>query len=314
MEKPQSLSEVKLESVAEVANVLRESLEFAKTRLAPDNFPVKYPLPVNGVGGEQIDIRERKGIVFRPGHVLNNIAVTGMTPKQAIEAALTFLLGEPQTLPADAPERNLYVVECDFAVPQVSKVPTLRVGKVDRAADALALIKPALEDVVAETERPILTPYIYKDVPVASDFEAKDAVAHPDKYAQKYGGKAIGIHEKSIFGGWSVLVLVSGNATEEAVTRQQNRLRSDSQEQIAASLTGLKDWEANLAGDPLVVWHAGVTDMTCLHQKFVFDAPAPGAKFHLMEVPVPASAEVAGGQAEIQAQVDRSLVSPVETH
>lgn len=288
----------KLESVAEVAEFLRPILERVKGALSGERDRiVNFKL----IDGETRPINGHKGEVWRimQDDSLENIEVSGMTPQQAVKAALSLLLGEPQVIPPDAADKNMYVVKFNFAVAQDSKVPTLRADKIDKAADVSRILMPMYQEVIAEQTRPTLTPYEYEEASVPDAAERNEAL-RSYFWLSRPGIEVVAANQAR----GTLILRIRGNANKEAVELQQARLAPQAQTDAQQAIALLRKSEA--VNDQLI-WNARTTDMTWEHNEFGVALPADGAKFHLMEVPKPVSQEVANGREAVRDQVGDAI-------
>lgn len=291
MEKPQPR---RLESVAEVADVLRPVLEDVRNcclSSGKDDF-VSWRL----TSRELRKIKGRKGLIARGLDGLLNLKdndIPGLTRQQAVEAALSSLLGERQNIPTDAVERNMYMVRVVFAA---GIMPTLTFGKVDKTGEAATILLPMVQEVLTEPSKPVLTEdtCIMITIPRQEQFNAK---AYLGRYVEEYGGIVDDVSPNES----TVLV----HAGKIGVEKQQARLRLDVQEEARAAFEKLKKWETDAASglNTFVIWDMGVSDMDYLSGACGIGIPNVEARFHLIEVPRPVSPEVGNITEAIQAQM-----------
>lgn len=177
-----------LETIEEVAAVLRTVLEEAKRRMGQERIPT-YTTTCLGLE----EVGNNKGLILRDDNTveLSNITVPGMTVTEAIQAALTQVLGVPQPIPADAVARNLYVVQLD-PVLSASRIPTLKLGKVDESEKYLAQAIARYEEALGDPNGPIWQRVSSEEVVDGTDGKTpQDAVREDAEYLRSLQGNIL---------------------------------------------------------------------------------------------------------------------------
>ncbi len=312
-----------LESVAEVAEVLKRAIAVARSTMEVERRNVSM-WGVTGPGSaEQVPDSADKGVILRTDMgPLNNIAVEGMTPQEAVQAALSQVLGEACEILADAPEQNLYVVECDFAAGNMV-VPTLRLQKIEKTDDALAAVGAMYDSILDEPTRPDIESVPLDQVALHVTGVGRGIIDELLAYARgvcqrskvavirttppsihigeflrptdlpmmlalelkaSENARALkNIAEAHPELGLPVFVIGTQSDIEQKAKIRERRLAG--LDNVRAAKQELEAVKADGNKPPLLVWHAGVTDMTASAKAFSPVAPIEGGKFHLVKIP-----------------------------